>query len=263
MIMAASSRPPIFFFLAPRNLLADQIVANTANASFRYDVAHGVGYLRIGIDHDPKVPGQLISFGHDPFVSDIILPRGFPGRQCCFMVNAGTGEMLLRDDTEDHSTYIDVPGGPDFDLPDSGLRQRVLSTSCRTPSVQMGDALFKLLWGDTKRAFNAASTKPILMQSFPLRNSRGFGEIVHSRIRELGRGATSTVWLTLDLTTGNHLAVKLMLPNPGEDVSIQQQKKRQVGIEAGLLSHLSHVRPDLTVIPLSFVADFFVIISQT
>lgn len=237
-----TSDSPVFFYLAPRNQLANEIARLPVNAPFTHTFPNHTVYLKVGTDHVPKHPGRLISIGSNRSNCDIILPQGYPSRQCCFLVNPRTGEMLLRDDTEDQSTRLVVAGGAKYELPRTQPRQRVILGGETGASIQMRGAVFNFQWSEKNRAFGVAKTRSLVAQPTPLRSFDRVREIEHRRIRELGRGATSTVWLTIDLGTGDHLAVKVFQLHSREG-EVEADIKRQVMEEVRLLSGLSHVRP--------------------
>lgn len=216
------------------------------NAHFKHILQSGKAHLRIGIDHRPKRPGQLVSFGRDPSSCDVVLPQEFPERQCHFFIHSRTGELVLRDDTANDSTLLFIPSTPSdptLTLPDCHPRQRVVLASEQAPNIKMGDALFTLLWGERERAFQAAKNTPIITRSPPqgLTPALGLerGKIVHKCVGELGKGATATVFKTLNLHTGDYLAVKIFSFDSWiyEDIA-----KKEVRKEVGVLSQLSHVR---------------------
>ncbi len=122
--------PPAFFYLLPQNKAATSIVSLPSNASFKHtDSSDGSVWLRIGIDHTPKCSGRLVSFGHDDSCCDILLPEGYPQKQCHFYIHPRTLEVILRDDTSDYSTILfssPTPNETRFSLPDAQPRQRVV-----------------------------------------------------------------------------------------------------------------------------------------
>ena len=234
-----------FFYLAPEGEIATRILSDPVNALFKHAHRDGREVFRIGDDHSPKTSGQLITFGSDRSCCDIILPEGFPPKQCHFFINPRTGELLLRDDTEDETTWLSHSNFPSFSLPSSMQpRQRVVPTAEHRVQVAMQRANFHLVWGNPKRAFQAAWTKSLIPQNIASRDQRILqsGRIVHSRMRELGQGATAKVYLTLDLNTGDHLAVKTFLREPGESEHQVNIVKHLARMEVRVMSKLSHVR---------------------
>lgn len=238
---------PVFLYLDPQNQAAVQIVTLPVNARFKHTRPDKTAWLRIGIDHDPKNLGQLISFGCDSTCCDIILRPGFAQRQCHLFIHPRTGELLLRDDTTDHSTEIFGSNDPlehKFRLPDTQPRQRVLLAVAENVRIKMKDALFKVNWSERLRAFNAAKMMPMITQSVAHSFTRAdhveSGRIVHRRVSKLGKGATATVFLTLNLKTGDQIAVKIF--NKFKTIAEEMESKKYVKREVDLMSRLSHVR---------------------
>ncbi len=63
------------------------------------------------------------------------------------------------------------------------------------------------------------------------------GRIVHRRICRLGSGSFAKVFLTVNLKTGDHLAVKIF----GFEPELEQEGKELVRQEVDLMKDLSHV----------------------
>jgi hypothetical protein len=241
-----SSNSQTFLYLAPRDQSAIQIVSSEDNALFRWKNKDGELVLRIGVDHTPKVPGHLVSLGSDRSWCDIVLPPAFPSRQCHIFINPQTGYLLLRDDTPDHATTLKVPGNQKFSLPRSQPRQKVLFGHGRTASIAMQKtAHFELLrWAEPSQVIKAAARKKALFlqsaapgsaQRRVLENER----IVHEYIRALGSGGYGDVFETLDLGTGDILAVKTFrFTSRQEEIDVKKQGKQEVNV----LSNLKHVR---------------------
>lgn len=241
-----SSNSRTFFYLAPRDQPAIQIVSSEDNARFKWRTPGGEVVLRIGVDHTPKVPGHLVSLGSDRSRCDIVLPPSFPSRQCHIFINPQTGYLLLRDDTPDHATILKVPDNQKFSLPRSQPRQKVLFGRHRTAFIAMQKiAHFELLrLAEPSQVIKAAARKKALFlpsaapgsaQRRVLENER----IVHQRIRELGSGEYGDVFETLDLGTGDILAVKTFsFTFRQEEIDVKKQGRQEVNV----LSNLKHVR---------------------
>lgn len=238
---------PAFFYLVPEDEIASQIISIPVNAPFKYTRRDGKKVFRIGADHTPKTPGQLISFGSDPACCDILMPQGSPPKQCHFFLNPRTGELLLRDDTEDGATWLTHSNPAKFSLPEGRQRQRVVPTTEEHAAVAMQSAKFDLVWSEPKRAFAIAKANFIVRQISTGKQERIYqcGQIVHSRIRELGQGATAKVFLTIDLNTGDHLAVKTFLRQVGRTERDINNIKHFARLEIKTMSKLSHVRIEL------------------
>lgn len=236
---------PVFFYLAPEGEIATRILSDPVNASFKHPQPDGVDIFRIGVDHSPRTSGQLVTFGTDRSCCDIILPPGFPLKQCHFFINPRTGELLLRDDSADETTLLTHSNLPFFSLPSSTQpRQRVVPTAEHRARVTMQRARFHLIWGSPKIAFPAAWTKSLISPNITSRDQRILqnGQLVHSRMRELGQGATAKVYLTLDLNTGDHIAVKTFSREQGKSEHRGNTVKRLARMEVRVMSKLSHVR---------------------
>jgi hypothetical protein len=237
------SGSPVFFFLVPQDQAADDILTIGLNARFRNtDPEDGSLSLRVGLDHQPRQPGQLISFGRDRSRCDVVLPAGFSARQCHFFIHPRTGEVILRDDSINSSTsllHLNESLTTRCALPDSQPRQRVVPHTMQEICIRMHNAVFMVFWCDKVRAFEATKTMPrfraplTVVLADPLEN----GQIVHQHIHGLGQGATAEVFKTLNLKTGDHLAVKIFKHAPDNEEAI----KRVVRIEVELISQLSHV----------------------
>ena len=238
--------PPVFFYLLPQNQAAARIVSLPSNASFKHsDPSDGSAWLRVGIDHIPKSSGRLVSFGRDHSCCDILLPEGYPQKQCHFYIHPGTFEVLLRDDTVDYSTILissNTPAETRFSLPDGQPRQRVVLEAIRNAHIRMQKALFMVGWSGTRRmAFEAArATSKFLLSGAvgsPAADLLENGRIVHRRIRRLGSGSYGKVFLTVNLKTGDHLAVKVFEFKP----EVEREGKDLVRQEVDLIKELSHV----------------------
>ena len=236
---------PVFFFLAPESPLAHEIVYFTGNASFKHKTPDKTVGLRIGLDHIPKTPGALVSFGIDRSSCDIILPQGFALRQCLFFIHPHTGEVLLRDTTRNASTALITATGGQLNLPNIEPRQRVVLTTESIQYVQMGATVrFRLIWGKPKEAFRSAKTKPELLPRWAVDRPQPRicedGKIVHKILKNIGVGYSATVFSTVDLNTGDHLAVKVYFRFDSEEK--ETKTKNNVLKEVELVSKLSHVR---------------------
>jgi hypothetical protein len=238
-----SDSSAIYFYLEPEDEAARDIVSRSTNEWFTESRPDGTTVLRIGFHHELKTPGQLISFGSNPRLSDVILPQGYPRRQCHFWMHPTTGELLLQDDTEDKSTILNVAGGSKYHLPDTGPRQRVLTTHL-SMLIIMQSARFRLSWGPMINNYKmrlslAQSFASALLCPTPSQPSARRGPLVHHVLHELGRGTSAIVYQTIDLTTGDHLAVKTWqhAANINEQWFSEIVKK-----EMQITSELSHVR---------------------
>lgn len=238
--------PPVFFYLLPQNQAAVSIVSLPSNASFKHsEPRDGSVWLRVGIDHIPKSPGRLVSFGCDHSCCDILLPEGYPQKQCHFYIHPRTFEILLRDDTADYSTILissNTPTETRFSLPDGQPRQRVVLEAVKNAHIRMRKALFMIGWAGTRDvAFEAARATSKFSPSVAL-GSRAAdifenGRIVHRRISRLGTGSYGKVFLTVNLKTGDHLAVKVFEFAP----EVEREGKDLVRQEVELIKELSHV----------------------
>ena len=241
----------VYFYLEPENQAARAIVTSSPNEWLRESRPDGSAVLRVGFNHEPKIRGQLISFGSHPLLNDVILPRSHPRQQCHFRIHPSTEELLLRDDTENKSTVLSVAGGSNYQLPNNGPRQRVLTIHLNV-RIKMQAAHFRLWWGPmtsqpdaVKRAINDCRIRQSLGQAsaptHPLASSPSVrrGPLIHHRLHELGRGASAIVYHTIDLTTGDYLAVKTwQLTAAVDKVWFTEVVKKEMQIT----SQLSHVR---------------------
>jgi hypothetical protein len=244
-----SGSSAVYFYLVPQGTLATDIISDRANARFKHRLPSGKDVLRFGFNHTPKKNGSFVSFGSNSNCCDVLLPRDFPQMQCHFFTNRQSGELLLRDDTANEDTFLSVPGGAKFYLPDTQPRQRVLLTSEGDIVIKMQLAQFKLLWGTAREGLESAKAKympsnasqnlPTAIKQKENRYVRSDANIVHHHIKKLGRGVSAKVFLTTDLTTGDHLAVKeFYMPEDGDE----ERLKMGVRKEVDLISQLSHVR---------------------
>jgi hypothetical protein len=247
MTMAAFA-PPLIFNLAPQNRAARLVVDHDRNARFKHENTTSVKTvsLGVGIGHEPKNQGQLISFGTDPGCCDILLRSGFP-RQCHFSIHPRTHEVLLHDDSQDGSTTLLSSNKPEesrFSIPEAQHRQRVVLTAMNNAHIRIFDALFKLTWsGNKDEALERAQSMVRFAPdhaciSTPIDLLEN-GQITHRRIRILGEGASAVVYLTMNLKTGDHLAVKMYKFNGQAEV--EKACKDAVRKEVNLIASLHHV----------------------
>lgn len=101
--------PGTVFYLIPKNEDAELIVDHPPNSNRTWpDPDHpSVPWLRIGLDQPHNHPPQIARFGPLSH-NDIILPgNGFSRTdQCYFSFNKDSGELLLRDISEEGSTHL-------------------------------------------------------------------------------------------------------------------------------------------------------------
>lgn len=242
----------VYFYLIPENEAAREIVSMSANDWFRESRPGGKDVFRVAFDHEPKNPGQLISLGSYSRLCDIVLPESYARRQCHFWIHPGTGELLLVDDTDEKTTKVDVTGGSKYRLPKTGLRQRVISIH-PTVLLRMQAAHFRLWWCPTtlqsetaRTAFNNHQSRPSFAQAALPASPGAYPPSVrpgsllqHHNLRELGRGSSAVVYLTVDLATGDYLAVKTWRH------AIDRRRagfRAAVGREIQVSMELAHVR---------------------
>lgn len=244
------------FYLVPLGQPATNIVSLPINAPFKHNASNGRVWLRVGLEHTPKKSGQLISFGSDRSRCDINLPEGCP-MQCHFFIHPRTRELLLRDDSSNSSTILFAsaePAASRFSLPDAQPRQRVVLGAIQNARIRMHNALFTLGWGPSRcSALEAARTMPRFtpsgaLSSNPVDLLEG-GRIVHSRMAQLGQGSSAKVFLTLNLKTGDHLAVKIFVFRRG----MESKGKEVVRKEVDMMKELSHV----SYLPLGHLASLW------
>ncbi len=231
--------------------------------------------LKVGLQTSPKVSGRLISFGRDPASNDLILPnRIFSKNQCHFYFNRSSSALILRDTSSTKSTqvrYLDLDNDSIYRL-QGDPRQRVLLTTHQIV-MQIGPAQFRIIWRvpkepsarqaleQAKAVFAQKQVAPELdltfldLQSLPstayeLRSHytpsvasqyQKLPKIVHEKLNLLGSGTFGTVHKTVDLNTGNLLAVKTS-KHGIDDSKYKKSLKREVEILAQL-SHVSLPRP--------------------
>lgn len=101
--------PDTVFYLIPRNDKAEKIVDCPQNSNRTWpDPDHpSMPWLRIGLDQPHNFSPQIARFGRLSH-NDVILPPEVSARtdQCYFSFNKDTGELILRDLSEDHSTHL-------------------------------------------------------------------------------------------------------------------------------------------------------------
>lgn len=97
------------FYLIPKNEDAEKIVDHPSNSNRTWpDPDHpSVPWLRIGLDQPHHNPPQIARFGRLSH-NDVILPSNRFSRtdQCYFSFNKDSGELLLRDISEEGSTHL-------------------------------------------------------------------------------------------------------------------------------------------------------------
>jgi hypothetical protein len=239
----ATSASNLIFNLFPENEKAEAVVSHFRNAPFKHtNTDDGKVSLGVGIEHNPKNRGQLISFGDDPACCDIFLPDSC-ARQCHFLFHPRTCEVLLHDDSNDSSTALLLPHFPEaqqFSLPDAQHRQRVLLAGHHDALICISDACFRLAWSETRnRALIEAQRMrkfaPVSTQLDPLEN----GRITHAPLEILGEGGSAMVLLTLNLKTGDYLAVKVYNSRHRVERAIKDGVRKEVNLIASL-HHVCH-----------------------
>ncbi len=95
--------------------------------------------------------------------------------------------------------------------------------------------------GTRKNAYEAARATSKFSPSVALGSHAAdlleHGRIVHRRIRRLGSGSYGKVFLTVNLKTGDHLAVKIF----EFEAEVETEGKKLVRQEVDLMKDLSHV----------------------
>jgi len=220
-------------------------VSHTCNAPFKHtNLSDGTVSLGIGTGHVPKNEGQLISFGIDPVCCDIVLPYGRP-KQCHFSIHPRTCELLLHDDSDNSSTALlssPKSGESTLSLPRAQHRQRVVLASINNARICISNSVFRLAWSrnrgkaleDAQRMRKFSPDHAYISTPLDLLEN---GRITHKRIKILGEGASAKVYLTRNLKTGDHLAVKVY---KFED-RVEEMGKDAVRKEVNLIESLHHV----------------------
>lgn len=250
-----SSTPLVFFYLTPMSAGARNVV-DQADQTFTDQNVSGQRRLRIGFNHIPKTQYRLLSFGTDATSCDILLPEGFPPKQCHFWINGKTGYILLRDDSQDQSTsldaLVDVPTETKiYQLP-AGVqpRQRVLFVSHRAHIVRMSiEVSFLMSWdrpADSVRALANTHNMILLpVEARAMRHGRVYEKrrLRYKHIRSLVHSSSARVDFVVDLNTGDSLAVKTCTETRRHATEKAHIKMAR---EMRILKYLNHVRIELS-----------------
>jgi hypothetical protein len=250
-----------FFWLLPRSEEACRIAEDPLNSGFQGHSPTGKLALRVPLAHTSKRPGGLICFGRDPNVCDIILgsSKYYSKVHCYFYINIESGELVLQDESSTHTTDLVVEEDDRYAL-QGKPRRRVIPDSM-TPIIGIHQAVFELVGYDkvldaqeakehVARQLNYLSRTSIEKRSLlpPAHNTRVstpdlpktvqlVTKVVHQPRKAMGGGAYGTVRLTVDLDSGNLLAVKQFRIEPSEEKPRKEQARKEVMI----LAKLEHV----------------------
>lgn len=248
--------------LIPRNEESLRIVQDRVNESFMRLTSAGDVVLRLPLDNISKTKGNLITFGRDQTICDIYLgsSKYYARTHCYIYIHPISGEFVLQDVSSSQSVGIGVEGGDDGRYFMQGVpRRRVLATS-KCTVIGIRQAAFQLSWCggpiEVQQAkMRHAKQRGVLTRTSvereslpppqhntrvrqPLHGISLLTRIVHEPKGDLGNGTYGKVKLTVDLDSGNLLAVKQFPIRP----ELEKQQKEHVKVEVLLLSKLSHVR---------------------
>lgn len=247
--------------LIPLSEEALKIAIDPANRRFMQRTDRGDVVITVPMDNISKTKGNLITFGRDQNVCDIYLGENkYYGRTHCYIyIHRVSGVLILQDVSSSHSTRIEVKGERDgrFDL-QGHPRRRVLTTS-NVSVIGIRHAAFQLSFSGRLTEAQDASVRRAKLSDHLTRTSvermgsvppqhmtrvqappygvQLLKKICHLPGRDLGRGSYGEVKLTLNLDSGDLLAVKRFMISPGAEKHMKERAK----IEVLLLSELSHV----------------------
>ena len=224
----------VFIHLVPLNEEALKILRLPANEGvLGYTPDKHQPALALDIDGRHRDPLVVATIGRDR-THNVILPpsRLYARNQCSFFHNRSSGELLIEDHSTSRNTYIEYleEGLEKFQL--SGLLRRRVVKCPATIRLTFHEACFSLevfldpLVSDLK---NYILNKPtprdlepsILALTLPptIKHTRTAGPkehipdqcICHFPIREIGRGLCGIVSETINVFTGDHMAVKTIV----------------------------------------------------
>ena len=247
--------------LIPRNEESLRIVQDRVNEPFMRLTGAGDVVLRVPLDNISKTKGNLITFGRDQTVCDIYLgsSKYYARTHCYIYIHPVSEEYVLQDVSSSQSVGIGVEGGEHARFCMQGTpRRRVLATS-RCTVIGIKQAAFQLSWcggpievqrakmrlakqrGDLSRTSVERESLPPPQHNtrvrYPIHGVQLLTKIVHEPRGDLGNGAYGRVKLTVDLDSGDLLAVKQFPVRP----ELEKQQKEKVKVEVLLLSKLVHV----------------------
>jgi FHA domain len=248
--------------LIPRNEEALRIVTDPVNGPFLRLTGAGDVVISLPLDNISKTKGNLVTFGRDPSVCDVYLgsSKYYAKTHCFIYVHPVSGEFVLQDVSSSQSVGLGVESGDDRRFHLQGApRRRVLATS-RCTIFGIRQAAFQLSWCGRQSDVQQAKMRHVAQRDHLTRTSveresvlppqpgtrvqppaahgvQLLRKIDHQPRGDLGSGSYGKVKLTVDLDSGDLLAVKQFPIRP----ELEKQQKEKVKHEVLLLSKLSHV----------------------
>jgi hypothetical protein len=253
-----------YIYLVPLNENALDVLNLPANKGlFGYEPNSHQPALALDLDGRQRDPAIVATIGR-ALTHNLILPpsRHYSRHQCSFFHNRSSRELLIEDHSSSGNTCIEYSdealskfefGGP--------LRRRVLRTT-GTIRLSFYTASFSLHVNSHHHLLNDVKTlllnKPVakdLEPSFlplslpatikhtrvrtPQEHAHQDQAICHYRTRELGRGLFGIVFETINVVTGDHLAVKTICVKQ-EDLD-EKTIKETVKSQIKNLQEIAHV----------------------
>lgn len=228
---ARGPHPLALFSLKPLNTPADTVLAHPVNSKLLSELPDGSTVLDVGFNIHSKYPGALATLGSDH--ADILVKGSdIAPIQCTFEVNWDTGFVLLRDNSIDKTTQF---FGPDAIPFQDGRPRRIvvvkgINSKFAIGGTGAGSMQFELIWHgyaeETMTKIIAKGWKGARRpHSCPIQNLKSrlaschpkgstltsqvrMPEIRHMKIKSIGSGASAEVFKSVDVDTGELLAVK-------------------------------------------------------
>lgn len=250
----------IYFSLFPINEEVIRFTNDSHNASFKKLDVNGDPCLQIGDGHTSKSRGNLVSFGRDRSTSDLYLgsSRSYSGTHCYIYIHPVSGEFVLQDKS-DSKTTLEVAGDHEKRYTLQGDPRRRVLPRDRDTRIRCWNAIFKIWWHNprfpleqqrvcpessivARTTFEKQSAPPPVHETRVLPPKLLDGvqlleKIDHQVRRHLGSGGFGQVSLTVNLHSGNLLAVKQISVPPENEKQAKEEAKK----EALLISKPSHV----------------------
>lgn len=247
--------------LLPRTKEALAIACDPRHQPYFHTSPTGRRGLQISLKHKSKKPGNcLVSFGRDPRLCDIVLgtSKYYSHVHCYIHINKTSGELVLYDSSRDGSTELKMEDDEGYDL-QGAPRRRVIPAGI--------DGLFGIKsirflikkkddpsgTQDTRERIANSRPSDYLSHTTIVRSSclphehntriqpprpkpgvQPLTKIVHRPRKFMGQGAFGSVSLTVDLDSGNLLAVKRMWIGQEYERKWKQQAKHEVLMLADL-----------------------------
>jgi FHA domain len=248
-----------YFLLMPSNQEALRIASDPINMPFKTLGQGRESGLQIGSGYTSKCRGSLVSFGRDAHLCDIHLGNSkyYGNKHCKIYIHPVSGEFVLQDLSSTKTTFLDVDEDTKGKYALQGDPRRRVIPKQRTVRLVIKTATFELLWQNlgtqlqrrptskltsfVRTSVERESVPPPIygtrVQQPPLPEGvQRLEKIDHEPRKDIGSGAFGDVKLTVDLDSGNLLAVK-QFTIPAES---EKKEKEKVKGEVLMISKHTH-----------------------